>query len=144
MNSNKGFTLIEVLITFSIFLVITSLIPQFIKLISYEPKLLQHTEVSIFFQQLAMDVQMASTIHVENNILYLQHENENEITYSFFQFRVRRQVNNTGQEIVLQNVAELNFSKWVNGIDVFVKDRYNQTHEKRITHFISLKAVQDV
>ncbi|MCT8138673.1 prepilin-type N-terminal cleavage/methylation domain-containing protein [Anaerobacillus sp. CMMVII] len=142
-QKNMGFTLIEVLISFSIFLVICSLIPQFMKLISHEPKLLHHMEVSLFFQQLASDVDRAATVFVVNNTLYLNQANNEQVTYSMFQQRIRRQVNNKGQEIVLQNVSEVTFLKWKNGIDVIVKDLYQQTHERRLSHVLPLEAMHD-
>lgn len=143
MKQNKGFTLIEVLITFSIFLIIASMFPQFVKLISYEAKSLHHLETSIFFQQLSNDIQKSAKICVENNILYLHQANNELVTYGYFQKRIRRQVNNKGQEMVLQNVSDVTFSTWVNGIDISVKDLYNQNHQKRITHLISLEAMQN-
>jgi len=142
MKQNKGFTLIEVLIAFSIFLMIASLFPQFIKLISYEAKSIHHLETSIFFQQLSSDVQKSANIYVDNNTLYLLQGNNDVVTYGYFQKRIRRQVNNKGQEMVLQNVADVTFLSWVNGIDVLVLDLYNQTHQKRITHLISLEVMK--
>ncbi|QOY36100.1 competence type IV pilus minor pilin ComGF [Anaerobacillus isosaccharinicus] len=142
MKQNKGFTLIEVLIAFSIFLILASLFPQFIKLISYEAKSIHHLETSIFFQQLSSDVQKSANIYVENNTLYLLQGNNDVVTYGYFQKRIRRQVNNKGQEMVLQNVADVTFSSWVNGIDVLILDLYNQIHQKRITHLISLEVMK--
>jgi competence protein ComGF len=141
MNKNDGFTLIEVLLAFSIFLVIASFIPQLLKLISYEPKHLHNIEVSLFFQQLAIDIQKSAAIDVANNVLYLQQEKDEQVTYAQFQQRIRRQVNQKGQEIALQNVAEVEFRKAANGIDVRVLDIYNQTHVRRITHLIPIEAM---
>ncbi|MFN7251177.1 MAG: competence type IV pilus minor pilin ComGF [Anaerobacillus sp.] len=141
MKKNNGFTLIEVLLAFSIFLVIASFIPQFVKLISDEPKHLHNIEVSLFFQQFAIDIQKSAKIDVANNVLYLQQENNEQVTYAQFQQRIRRQVNQKGQEIALQKVADVHFQKVSNGIDVTVVDLYNQTHVRRITHLLPIEAL---
>ncbi|RXI99588.1 hypothetical protein DS745_14790 [Anaerobacillus alkaliphilus] len=143
MKHKNGFTLVEVLIAFSILILLTSFLPQAIKVIRFEPKLLHHMETSLFFQQLTLDVQLSSTIQVANNILYLQQNNEEEVTYAYFQNRVRRQVNHKGQEIVLQNISTIKFTKWKNGIDVLITDIYNQTHQNRITHRLPLETMKD-
>lgn len=138
MKKQAGFTLLEVMIAFVIFLMIASLTPQFFKLISFQPKLLQRAETGIFFQQLAIDVHQSANIEVKNNTVYLQQSQDRTVTYAYFYNRIRRQVNNSGQEIVLQNIVAIQFSKWKNGIDVTVTDIYNQNHERRVTHLIPL------
>lgn len=143
MKNEAGFTLIEVMVTFAIFLIIASVIPQYFKLISFDARYNQRLETSIFFQQLANDVHEAAQINVLNNILYLEKMNNQTVTYAFSQQRIRRQVNNQGQEIVLLNVQQIQFSKWVNGIDIVVYDRFNQSYEKRITHLLPLEKIKD-
>lgn len=137
MKKANGFTIIEVLVAFSIFLLIASVIPQFIKTISFEPKLLQRLETSIFFQQFVFDVQKSGNVYADHNSLYLQQDNE-IVTYAYFQQKIRRQVNGKGHEIVLQNVSNVEFSEWNNGIDVKVEDIYNQTFKRRIKHLLPL------
>ncbi len=139
MKKDAGFTLIEVMITFAIFLIITSVVPHYFKLISYDAKFNQRIETSIFFQQLALDVHEASSLSVNNNILSLEKNHNQTVTYSLFQQRIRRQVNNSGQEFVLQNVESVHFSEWNNGIDVRITDKFEQTHQKRISHFLPLE-----
>lgn len=139
MKKQAGFTLLEVMITFAIFLMIASLTPQFFKLISFQPKLLQRAETGIFFQQLAIDVHHSANVKIVNNTVYLQQGKDKTVTYGYFQTRIRRQVNNTGQEIVLQKVAAVQFSPWKNGIDVSVTDEYNQRHERRVSHLLPLE-----
>lgn len=134
-----GFTLIEVIIAFTIFLVIASVIPHYFNVISFDPKYNQRIETSIFFQQLANEVNESIGFSVNNNILYLKKSNGVTVSYGFFQQRIRRQVNNQGQEVALQNVDQIEFSLWNNGIDIRVKDKFNQIHEKRITHLLPLK-----
>lgn len=143
MKNNNGFTLLETLVAFSIFLVIITSLPQVLKIIHFERKLLHHMETTLFFQQLSMDVQQAFSITVVNNRLHLQHSEHEQVTYDLFQDRIRRQVNNLGQETVLQNVAQINFVKWKNGIDVTILDSYNQTHEQRITHLLPLEQMKN-
>lgn len=139
-NNSNGFTLLEVLLAFSIFLVIASLLPQMVKAISFTPKQMQGYETSLFIQQLSLDLQDTNKFAVINNVLYLYKEDE-LITYGFFQQRIRRRVNNTGQEIVLQKVSEITFSEWKNGIDIEIKDIYNQTHRHRVTHLLPVQLV---
>ncbi len=143
MKKEAGFTLLEVIIAFAIFLIVTSVVPHYLKLISFDPKFNQRIETSIFFQQLAFDIQESARISVVNNTLYLQKENNKTVTYALFQHRIRRQVNHVGQEIVLQNVQKIQFSEWGNGIDVRVQDSFDQEHQKRITHLLPLEDMYD-
>lgn len=141
MKKQAGFTFLEVMIAFVIFLMIASLIPQYLKLISFQPKQLQRVEAGIFFQQLAIDVHQSANIEVLNNTVYLQRGKDQTVTYAYFNNRIRRQVNNRGQEIVFQKVATVQFSQWKNGIDVSVKDIYDQRHERRVTHLLPLEDI---
>lgn len=140
IKQSKGFTLLEVLVTLSIFLIVASVIPHFFNVIKQsEPKHLQRMEVSLFFQQLANDIQQAATISVVNNTLYLEKNKDETVTYGYFTNRIRRQINNKGQEIALQNVQNVKFSKWKNGIEVTIIDTFKETYQKRLSHLLPLE-----
>ncbi|MGO4887138.1 competence type IV pilus minor pilin ComGF [Anaerobacillus sp. MEB173] len=132
IGNQRGFTLIEAVIALSIFLVVVSLFPLFVSALQHQEKKVHILEVSLFFNQLAMEVRETSRITTANGTLFLQIRGQ-EVSYSRHGARIRRQVNGGGQEIVLQHVASVDFKLISNGVNIFIADTDGGVFSRRLS-----------
>lgn len=131
--NEKGFTLIEIIIAFAIFLLITSLIPLFFQVLQpIDPKVRQKIETTLFFQQLNFELQRCKDIQVNDHVLHMINEDNQLVSYDIVNQKVRRQINRRGQEMVLLNIHEISFVKTKRSIKVIVTDIYGEQHKYRI------------
>jgi competence protein ComGF len=137
--NNKGFTLVEMILAFSIFLIIVSFIPISISML-YQNGLvderLQKMEWEVFIAQVKKEVRISDRINVDNNKLYLAKDGQT-IVYESYGSNIRRKVDLKGHEIMLQNVKTVTFEKIVRGVKISVQDLYNQSETSMIRSFIS-------
>lgn len=135
MFNNKGFTLVEMILAFSIFLIIASFIPVSIHMIYANGQVderLQKMEWEVFIAQVKKEIRMSNGADVNSNHLLLKND-EQIISYERYGQSIRRQVGMKGHEIMLQNVKDVKFEKTIQGIKISVQDIYNQS-ESRIIH----------
>ncbi|PKG25710.1 competence type IV pilus minor pilin ComGF [Niallia nealsonii] len=138
--NKKGFILLDMLFSLFIFLIIVSFLPFFLQIIlNVQPieKQLQNIEWEIFAQQLKKEVRMSESIDVEQNKLLLYIDGEN-IQYEWYSNKIRRRVNVSGHEVVLQGIETINFSAIANGVKVMVKDQYMQQKEVEVRSYLNL------
>lgn len=137
MKNEKAFTLIEVVIAFAIFLILTSMIPVFFKVLQpIDPKVRQRIETNLFFLQVSYEVQQARSVSVNNCVLYLTVDDHQTVSYDVVNEKVRRQVNGRGQEMVLLNTKNVNYEKTEKSIRINVNDTYGQSFEQRISFLV--------
>ncbi len=139
--NNKGVILLDMLFSLFLFLIIVSFIPPTLHLV-LEKQLaaaeLQNMEWQLFVSQLKKEVRISESIQVENNKLLLYADGEN-IIYEAYGGKIRRRVDFTGHEVTLQNVVSVQFSKLKNGVQVKIKDDYNQQNEAHIWSYLRLE-----
>lgn len=136
--SERGFTMLEMLFSFSIFCLIASFLPlMFTIMFNYESVegSIQKMEWELFVSQLKKEVQSSDTAEVVNGELTLFHGTQKT---SFQQYRnlMRRRVDDRGHEVVLQNVEQVIFEKKGSSISVEVNDRFGKNHHATIFLFI--------
>ncbi|WP_428909099.1 competence type IV pilus minor pilin ComGF [Niallia sp. Krafla_26] len=132
--SNKGFTLVEMLVAFSIFLIIASFIPLSIKMMIQNEivdERLQRMEWEVFISQVKKEVRMSDTITINHNRLLLNSNGKN-IIYEQYGPSIRRRVDLKGHEIYLQNIKSVTFEKLNQGVKISVQDIYDQNESKII------------
>jgi len=105
-------------------------------------KQLQNIEWEIFAQQLKKEVRMSQSIHIDQNKLFL-YENGETVQYEWYSNKIRRRVNVSGHEVVLQGVEMVQFSSISNGVKVIVKDQYKQQKEAEIRSYLNMEEDSD-
>lgn len=137
--NNKGFTLVEMIFAFSIFLIIASFIPISTSML-YQNGLvderLQKMEWEVFIAQVKKEVRMSDDVNVDGDKLYLKNKGQT-VTYQQYGSNIRRRVDLNGHEIVLQNIKTVKFEKIVQGVKISVQDIYHQNEASIIRTFIS-------
>ncbi|MEK4147348.1 MULTISPECIES: competence type IV pilus minor pilin ComGF [Robertmurraya] len=137
--SESGFTMLEMLFSFSIFCLMISFLPLLFQIIFYDHAVearIQKMEWELFISQTKKDIQSSDHVEVVNGELILI-KGEESISYQKYQNVLRKQVNRKGHEVVLQNVASVTFSKEENAITIEVKDLFHHFNQATIFSFIS-------
>ncbi|WP_338470235.1 competence type IV pilus minor pilin ComGF [Niallia sp. XMNu-256] len=137
--NNQGFTFVEMLMAFSIFLIIASFIPLGINMIYKNEiidKSLQKMEWQVFISQTKKEIRMSEHVYVNNNQLILLKGGQ-EISYERYGTNIRRRVGSMGHEIMLQNINSVKFEETVRGVQISVRDNYQQNNSTIIRTLIS-------
>jgi competence protein ComGF len=137
-RNEHAFTLLEVMFALTIFTTIVFfLAPVFqmmFKNIHSEARL-QSMEWEVFGSQVKKEIRMSSRADVVSGRLVLIKNNES-IFYEKYQSNLRRRVNSTGHEIILQNVFEVSFVKLNNSIIISVIDIWGKEYSLIVHSYV--------
>ena len=114
MKREKGFTLVEMLVSFTLFLIIVSFFPIIVPLAkqTYNPDFsMNEMEWEIFVNQLAMEYREAKEVRIHATTLTLKMENNQIITYERYEDKIRRRVDESGHEVVLQHIKNIMYEQ---------------------------------
>ena len=132
--NNRGFTIVEMIIAFSAFLFIVSLIPLSLRLLyqdGFVEGRLQRMEWEVFIGQAKKEIRMGEGISVENNRLTFV-KNGQSIMYEKYGSNIRRRVDLKGHEIMLQNIKAVTFEPIANGVRISIQDQFDQSESQII------------
>jgi competence protein ComGF len=132
--NNRGFTFVEMICAFSIFLMIVSFFPLCLRLLSQDgfvEERLQKMEWEVFIGQTKKEIRMSDRVSVDSNRLTLVKDGQS-IMYEQYGSAIRRRVNLKGHEIVLQNVKTITFQEVVNGVRIVIVDNFAQSETHTI------------
>jgi competence protein ComGF len=122
-GNESGFTLMEALVSFSVVLIITAFLPilfQTIYTLLREEKGIHPLELEVFSHQAKMEIRTAKSVTTTGKVLTIRNGNNQSITYEKYQGNIRRRVNGTGHEIMLQKVKNVVFVQVRNGAILFI------------------------
>jgi len=123
-SNEKAFTLIEVLIAFSIFSTIIFFMTPIFQIIlntKGNDAELQAMEWEVFCSQIKKEIRLSSRAEVVSGRLILTNDTE-KVQIEMYGSNLRRRVNSTGHEIILQNVSQSSFSLTNNAVKITVID----------------------
>jgi competence protein ComGF len=128
--NEKAFTLIEVLIAFSIFSTIIFFMAPIFHIILNQNSMqieLQEMEWEVFCSQITKEIATVSHAEVLSGRLILT-KGSDTILYEMYGPNLRRRVNFTGHEIILQNVSQYSFSIVNNAVKITVVDIWGKEY----------------
>ena len=137
--NEKGFTLIEALIAFSIFLTIiffTTPVFQISLNNKDAEKNLQAMEWEVFSSQIKKEIRLSTRAELLSNRLILTKDSET-IQYEKYGTSLRRRVNSTGHEVILQNVAQHSFTISNNSVNIKVIDLWGRDYAVTAFPFVN-------
>jgi competence protein ComGF len=141
-SSEKAFTLIEVLIAFSIFtIIIFFMAPVFHIILNKEGSqaVVQRMEWEVFCSQIKKEIRMSNRAEVISGRLFLTKDTET-IQYERYGTNLRRRVNSTGHEILLQNVSTFSFTIVNNTVQVRVTDIWGKEYSVIVYSLVNWNA----
>jgi competence protein ComGF len=121
--NNQAFTLVETLFAFSIFTMMIFFISPVFHIILNNTDLkerLQIMEWEVFCSQIKKEIRMSKNAEVVAGNLILTKDTQTVI-YEKYNTALRRRVNNSGHEILLQNVSIVTFTLINHAISVYIK-----------------------
>jgi competence protein ComGF len=139
--NEKGFTIVEMLIAFMAFCMLVSFFPLAIQTVAsnkYMEQRNQKLEWEVFLSQVKKETRLSSQVTVLGDKLLLQ-KNGETILYEKYGTNLRRRVNYTGHETLLQNVASVRFIKASGGFTIHIKDLEQKEYSANIRPFISIE-----
>ncbi|MEH7224579.1 competence type IV pilus minor pilin ComGF [Bacillus sp. JJ1566] len=142
VSNEKGFTFVEMLVTFSILLVILSFITPFLGIVFREnDEQFNKLEWQILIQQMKMEIREASEISVSSSE-YVSFNNPAGDIVSFEKYmdKIRRRVNKRGHEILLQNITDVTFELKTNGFLITVVTVDGKTYQALISSLTTVEA----
>jgi competence protein ComGF len=137
---NKGFTLVEALLGLSAFCLLASLLPIFFQVlnnINHGNSRLHAMEWEVFSNQIKKEIRMSQRINPQVNKLFLTKDTD-IILYEQFGTNLRRRVNLSGNEILLQNVKSVRFESIKNGVIVEVENSWKRKYSFTARVFIDI------
>ncbi|MEH6993244.1 competence type IV pilus minor pilin ComGF [Neobacillus drentensis] len=136
--NEKAFTLLEVLFAFSIFTTIVFFIFPIFQ-ITLDNKdsngRLQAMEWDVFCSQIKKEIHISSKAEVISGNLVLTLNNE-KILYEKYGSNIRKRVNSTGHETLLQNVSLVTFTRINNSVKITVKDVWEREYSVVVHSYI--------
>ena len=129
-SNERAFTLIEVLIAFSIFSTIVFFMAPIFQILLNQKSTqmdLQGMEWEVFRSQVTKEIATVSRAEVLSGRLILTKGSET-IQYEKYDSNLRRRVNSTGHEIILQNVSQYSFSIVNNAVKITVVDLWGNEY----------------
>ena len=141
-SNEKAFTLIEVLIAFSIFSTIIFFMAPIFQIILNQKSMQMETqemEWEIFYSQVTKEISTVSHAEVSSGRLILT-KGSDIIQYEKYGSNLRRRVNSTGHEIILQNVSQYSFSIVNNAVKITVVDIWGKEYSVLAYSFLKWTA----
>ncbi|MEK3797745.1 competence type IV pilus minor pilin ComGF [Peribacillus sp. FSL H8-0477] len=145
LQNKRGFTLIELLVSLSIFLAISSLILQMLTNVHTSLRTdvgINPKEWEIFLNQFKRQVYLSTDQKVSGNKLFLSVKNNEIVLFEQFGDKLRRRVNGTGHDVVLQNVSRFSVKKEGKLIVIEVTDKGGKLYTRSITPYINFVGVR--
>ena len=128
--SEKAFTLLEVIFALSVFMtIIFFMVPvlQIALVNNISNERLQEMEWDVFCSQIKKEIRISSKAEVVSGRLVLTNNNET-INYEKYGSNIRRRVNSSGHETLLQNVSSVTFTRINNAVKIIVKDVWGKEY----------------
>lgn len=138
MLSNQGFTLVETLFALSVFSVIVFFLSPLFQIMLRDDDLnanLQQMEWDVFCSEIKFELHSSTSIISTGDHLVFT-TSLGTVTFEKYNDSLRRQVNGTGHEILLQNVDKVSFSKIKNAILVSVTDTTGKDYSVTVYSFL--------
>lgn len=136
-NNQKGMTLIELMLTVTILVAIVSVMPLLMSAaVKSAGADLQHQEAQLFFRLFSKEVREASQITIAGDGVELSKTDGARVQYERYGSSIRRRVNGTGHEVVLQHIRKVKVDLMGKKVTIEV-ELQNGESEKRIVFQIA-------
>lgn len=134
MSNEKGITLLELMLTLTILMAIVWTLPLLMSAaIQNSGADFQQEEARLFFHLFSKEVREANHMILSNGSIELTKKDGAIVKYERYGSSIRRRVNNTGHEIVLQEMKE--FTVEISGRRVMIEVELNNGKKEKQVSF---------
>ncbi len=133
MNNERGFTFLEMLVSLSILMLLITFVGGLLAIMK-EPKSggVNKLEWEVFIQQAKQEIYQSIQVSNTNTTLRFSKNNGETVTYETYGTSIRRRVNGTGHEILLQNVSGVKYEMLINGVVIEAIDKHNNVFKSQL------------
>lgn len=138
MKKEAGYTLLEMLISFSLFLMMMSFVPIIIKMTKEHQETsvsLSTLEWDLFVQQLTSELRAGHQVECSDQKLTFVNDYDQMISYEKYGNMIRRRVDGAGHDVALQNISSVQFIKVPQGVLIQIKDLEKRLYAERMSLF---------
>lgn len=141
VSNEKGFTFVEMLVTFSILLVILGFIAPFLSVIYRDnEEQFNKLEWQILIQQMKMEIRESREITVSNGkSVSFYNVAGDVVSFEKYTDKIRRRVNSKGHELLLQHITDVTFEPRINGFLISVVTVDGKTYQAFISSLTSVE-----
>lgn len=134
--SEKGFTLLESLLSLFIFMIISTFLVMFLSTMFHHvyKQNVHPFEWENFMRQAQMELRKSTNWRAEGNVLSFTMSDGRTATYGKYQNLIRKQVGGLGHEVLLQNIASFTCVPIPNGVQFNITDTRGKSYERIITY----------
>ncbi|PLS15413.1 competence protein comGF [Bacillus sp. M6-12] len=93
-------------------------------------------EWEVFLNQTKKEVRRSNSMNVVNNTLQLGHGSD-IITIEKYQDKLRRRLNGTGHDPMLQNIAAVKFIEHTSAVEILVTDKKGKVYQCTLRPYMS-------
>lgn len=143
-QNERGFTMVEMLLSVLLFLLIASMLPLGMKIIldnRTADTAVRRMEWEIFSSQVKKEIRSAQQLTVQPDKLLMKVDGQ-FILYEKYASSMRRRVNYQGHEILIQNLSSFSFAKIADGVEVRAKDVKGTDYSVRVHQFYQTGGVE--
>lgn len=136
--NNKGFTMLEMLLSLLAFIVIASMLPVVMKTILDDGFLesgIRRMEWEVFTTQIKKEVRSSEQCTVSQDKIMLERDGK-IILYEKYGTNMRRRVDFQGHEILMQNLSWFQFKKIREGFEINATDLNGNRYSVRVQNFV--------
>lgn len=141
--SDKGFTMLEMLFSFSIFLLIVSFLTVGLNFLFQDWKMearTQRLEWHVFINQLKKEIRLADAANITAGSIVLTIDGKS-VLYEKYGSNLRRRVDMKGHEIVLQKLNAITFTSVNGGVEINVSDHFDQKHSAFLYYLMDMEEI---
>ena len=131
IDNERGFTMISMLMTLSVIMITLPLLAQII-ILTTVPSSYDELSMNQFFYFLRDEVSIAADYSVKQDVLTLELENGDTITFKKYKELVVRQVDGKGYDVFLRSVEDIRFRKLSYGVHIAITSLEGEQYEKNI------------
>lgn len=131
---DSGFTFVEMLLSFSLFLVLVTFFPLGVNMLLGQGLLaedLQKMEWEVFVSQAKKEIRMSDELMITGDCLLIR-MNTHLVEYKMWGSNLRRRVDGTGYELILQQVQTTAFEPVQQGVKIYVSDTFGRSYSTLI------------
>ncbi|WP_010678102.1 competence type IV pilus minor pilin ComGF [Bacillus timonensis] len=141
VSNEKGFTFVEMLVTFSVLLVILSFITPFLSVVFRDnSEQFNKLEWQILIQQMKMEIREANQISVSKNEgVSFYNAAGDLVSFEKYTDKIRRRVNKKGHEVLLQQITDVTFETKTNGFLISVITVDGKIYQAMISAFTTVE-----
>ncbi|SNZ10805.1 competence protein ComGF [Terribacillus aidingensis] len=132
ISKDKGFTLLEALISLGILVLIVSTLPLLLTPLQHEANA-EAVSIRQGLYFISLEIYKGNNIKAADGKLYVQNQQGQTAVFEKYKNMIRRQVNGKGHEVYLHRIQDWKVIQYGDTIVITIKANKDELYEKRLS-----------